>query len=97
MILNAKIGKVSRKLAARKYLLVLVETDDNIRPESTDLLDSDFDCYLLVHREIERLDELALALESINKEVRLARNFNELKDKGILIDELNQTTVKILK
>ncbi|WP_293945184.1 MULTISPECIES: hypothetical protein [unclassified Sphingobacterium] len=97
MILNAKIGKVSNKLTTQKYVLVLVETDENIRPESTALLDSDFDCYLLVHQEIERLDELALALENINKEVRLARNFNELKDKGILIDELNQITVKILK
>ncbi|WP_104382401.1 hypothetical protein [Sphingobacterium sp. HMA12] len=97
MILNAKIGKVSRKLTAQKYLLVLVETEEKIQPESTGLLDAAFDCYLLVHREIERLDELALALESVNKEVRLARNFNELKDKGIVIGDLNQITVKILK
>ena len=97
MILNAKIGKVSNKLSTPKYVLVLVETDENIRPEFSALLDSDFDCYLLVHQEIERLDELALALENINKEVRLARNFNELKDKGILVDELNPITVKILK
>jgi hypothetical protein len=43
------------------------------------------------------LDELALALENTNKKVRLARNFDELKEKGILIDQLNQITVKILK
>lgn len=97
MILNAKIGRVRRTLTAQKYVLVLVETDEHIRPESTGLLNLEFDCYLLVHQEIERLDELALALENTNKEVRLARNFNELKDKGILIDQLNQITVKILK
>ena len=97
MILNAKIGRVSGKLIPQKYLLVLVETEEKIQPESTGLLDAAFDCYLLVHREIERLDELALALENINKEVRLARDFNELKDRGILINALNQITVKILK
>lgn len=97
MILNAKIGKVTRKLTAKKYLLVLVETDEKIQPESTGLLDAAFDFYVLIHREIEHLDELALALEGINKEVRLARNFNELKDKGIVIGDMNQIAVKVLK
>ncbi len=97
MILNAKIGKVRGRLTAHNYVLVLVETDADIHPASTGLLEAEFDCYLLVHREIERLDELALALENTNKEVRLARNFDELKEKGILIDQLNQVTVKVLK
>jgi predicted RNase H-like nuclease (RuvC/YqgF family) len=61
------------------------------------VLDPDIDCYLLIHNDVERLDSLALALENENKKVRLARDFEELKQMRFLNHQLQQIAVKILK
>jgi predicted RNase H-like nuclease (RuvC/YqgF family) len=75
----------------------MVETEETIRPEMRGLLDPDIDCYLLIHNDVERLDSLALALENENKKVRLARDFEELKQMRFLNHQLQQIAVKILK
>jgi len=46
---------------------------------------------------VESLDSLALALENENKKVRLARDFEELKQMPFLNHQLQQIAVKILK
>ncbi|APU98070.1 MULTISPECIES: hypothetical protein [Sphingobacterium] len=97
MVLNAKVGKSVDSFASERCVLVMVETEETIRPEMMGLLDPDIDCYLLIHNDVERLDSLALALENENKKVRLARDFEELKQMRFLNHQLQQIAVKILK
>ncbi|MDR3008855.1 MAG: hypothetical protein LBV59_13020 [Sphingobacterium sp.] len=97
MGLNAKVGKAIDSFASERCVLVMVETDGTIRSEINGLLDPDIDCYLLLHRDVEKLDSLALALENENKKVRLARDFEELKQMRFLSHHLQQIAVKILK
>ena len=97
MVLNAKVGKLVDSFASERCVLVMVETEETIRPEMMGLLDPDIDCYFLIHNDVERLDSLALALENENKKVRLARDFEELKQMRFLNHPLQQIAVKILK
>lgn len=97
MILNARIGNVREKIISKNCLLVFLETDQLIDVESSGVLDSKYDCYLLVHQEIDKLDYLALELEKANKQVRLSRSFEELRERGVWLDQLDHVDIKILK
>ncbi len=96
-MLNAKVGKSVNCFSLEKCVLIMIETDQMINPELSGVLDPDIDCYLLIHRDVEQLDGLALALERENKKVRLARDFEELKGMHFLDHHLQQIAVKILK
>lgn len=97
MIRNARIGNVREKMFSKNCLFVFLETDQPIDVQSSGVLDSKYDCYVLVHDEIDKLDYLALELEKANKQVCLSRSLEELRERGIWLDQLNQTDIKILK
>ncbi|WP_028068353.1 hypothetical protein AB3466_09140 [Sphingobacterium thalpophilum] len=94
---NVKIGYMNGENGASRDLFVLMDTDEVIDSLSSDLLEITVERYILIHDQVERLDELALALENAGKEVLLARNINELNVRGIGVDQLEQMVIKILK
>ena len=94
---NVKIGYMNGENGASRDLFVLMDTDEVIDSLSSDLLEITVERYILIHDQVERLDELALALENAGKEVLLARNINELNVRGIRVDQLEQMVIKILQ
>jgi len=94
---NVKIGYMNGENGAPRDLFVLMDTDEVIDSLSSDLLEITVERYILIHDQVERLDELALALENAGKEVLLARNINELNVRGIGVDQLEQMVIKILQ